>query len=212
MNHFSWKIEYITIMQSIANKIIARIYGNGRGWVFSQVDFADLGKRSTIDWALYELEKNGTILRILRGIYYYPQESALLKEQLPVEIPRVAQALARKFGWSIEPSGETALNILGISTQIPSKFTYFINGRSKTYNILDRDLQFKKGMLKETDFKYQESAILVQALKAWGKENLSQQILLKFREAMNPLMFAKIKQDTRAVTGWVYQAIQTICA
>ena len=199
-------------MQSTEKKIVARIYGNRRGWVFSQIDFTDLGGRSTIDWSLSRLEKRGTIHRILRGIYYYPQESALLKEQLPVEIPRVARAVARKFKWKIEPSGETALNILGISTQIPSKYVYITNGRSKTYQVQKRELQFKKGMLKETNFKYQESAILVQALRAYGKENLNTVNLKKFRNAIDPLKYAQILKDTRSVTGWVYQAIQKVCA
>ena len=74
-------------MESIENKVISRIYGHGRGWAFSQIDFVDLGKRSTIDWVLYRLEKRDTISKVLRGVYYYPDESLLLKEQLPVEIP-----------------------------------------------------------------------------------------------------------------------------
>ena len=32
-------------MQSIEDKVIARIYGYGRGWAFSQTDFTDLGSR-----------------------------------------------------------------------------------------------------------------------------------------------------------------------
>ncbi len=36
-------------MQSIENKVIARIYGYGRDWFFSRIDFADLGSRQSID-------------------------------------------------------------------------------------------------------------------------------------------------------------------
>jgi len=198
-------------MQHIKNKIIARIYGNGRGWVFSPVDFADLGGRSSIDFTIYSLEKKGVIRRALRGIYFYPQESTLLKEHLPVEIPRVAQALARKFGWNIEPSGETALNILGISTQVPAKYVYITNGRSILYRIQNRELQFKKGMLKETDFKYADSAILVQALRAYGKENISDESLKRFSMAIDSSKYDQIRRDTKNVTGWIYQAIQKIC-
>lgn len=198
-------------MKSIEGKVIARIYGYGRGWVFSQIDFADLGGRSILDWVLYRLEKRGTISRVLRGIYYYPQESTLLKEVLPVEIPRVAQALARKFKWHIEPSGETALNILGFSTQIPSKYVYITNGRSKIYKLQKRELQFKKGMLKETNFKYPESAHLVQALRALGKENLTTENLEILRAAIDPSKYLLIKKDVRSVTGWIIKAIQKIC-
>ena len=198
-------------MKSIENRVIARIYGHGRGWAFSKIDFADLGGHSTIDWVLYKLEKKGIVNRVIRGIYYYPQDSSLLKEQLPVEIPKVAQALARKFKWEIEPSGETALNILGFSTQIPAKYVYITNGRSKTYKIQNRELQFKKGMLKETNFKYQESALLVQALRSLGKENLTPENLEIFRNAIDQSKYLLIKRDVRSVTGWIYKAIQKIC-
>ncbi len=198
-------------MKSVENKVISRIYGYGRGWVFSQIDFSDLGGRSTIDWVLYKLKNKGTINRVLRGIYYYPQESSLLKEQLPVEIPMVAQALARKFKWQIEPSGETALNILGVSTQIPSKYIYVTNGRSRTYKLEKRELHFKKGMLKETNFKYSESTLLVQALRSLGKENITEKNLSIFHDAIDPGKYLQIKKDTRGVTGWIYKAIQRIC-
>lgn len=165
----------------------------------------------TIDWILTNLEKAATIKRALRGIYYYPQNSSLLNEQLPVEIPLVAQALARKFSWIIVPSGETALNILGISTQIPSKYVYITNGRSVCYHIEKRELQFKKGMIRETIFTHDESALLVQALRAYGKENLNDEILEKFKKTIEPSKFALILRDTRSVTGWIYQAIQKIC-
>lgn len=198
-------------MQTIENKVTSRIYGHGRGWVFSQIDFGDIGPRSTIDWILTNLEKKATIKRVLRGIYYYPQNSALLNEELPVEIPLVAQALARKFSWIIVPSGETALNILGISTQIPSKYVYITNGRSVCYHIEKRELQFKKGMIRETVFKHHESALIVQALRAYGKENFNDEILEKFKKTINPDKCALILKDTRSVTGWIYQAIQKIC-
>jgi hypothetical protein len=55
-------------MQSIANKVINRIYGHGRGWAFIPKDFTDLGKRPAIDVSLNRLIKKGTIRRIMRGI------------------------------------------------------------------------------------------------------------------------------------------------
>jgi len=198
-------------MQSIENKVVSRIYGHGRGWVFSQIDFIDLAKRSTIDWVLYKLKKRKTIIRILRGVYYYPQESSLLDEILPVQIPQVAQALARKFNWQIEPSGETALQVLGFSTQVPSKYVFVTNGRSKIYQIQNQKLQFKKGMLRETNFKYEESAYLVQALRALGKEHLTEKNLKVFRSAIEPSKYSAIIKDTRSVTGWIFKAIQKIC-
>jgi len=211
ISHIPLKIKAFLTMQSLENKIVSRIYGHGRGWVFSKTDFSDLGDHSTIDWSLHRLEKKGTICRAIRGIYYYPQESSLLKETLPVNIQQVASAIARKFNWQIEPSGETALNILGISTQVPSRYVYTTNGRSKIYEIQNRELQFKKGMMRETGFKHLESTLLVQGLRALGKENPGSENLQIIRNAINPSKYAAILKETRGVTSWIHKLIQEIC-
>ena len=198
-------------MTSLMNKVIARIYKNGRGWSFSRIDFSDLGSSLTIGSILFRLEKDSKIRRVVSGIYDYPGVSKLTDELLPIDIPGVAQALARKFGWTITPSGETALNALGISNQLPSKYVYVSNGRSTKYSVDNRELQFKKGMLKESQFKYPESALLVQALRAYGKDNLTAENLEEFRDHVDHVKFPLILKDTMGVTEWVYEAIKRIC-
>jgi hypothetical protein len=63
-------------VQTIGSKIQSRIYGNGRGWVFSPGQFLDLGNRSAVGVALHRLEKSGTIRRLTRGLYDYPKQHA----------------------------------------------------------------------------------------------------------------------------------------
>jgi len=99
-------------MQSIENKVINRIYGNGRGWAFFKNDFVDLGSANAVDLALHRLLRKGKIRRVIRGVYDYPKYSKLLEQNLSPDIDQVAQALARKFGWKIQISGNAALNVL----------------------------------------------------------------------------------------------------
>ena len=109
-------------MQSIDNKILSRIYGHGRGWAFFAKDFsADFGG-ANIDKALSDLTKQGKIRRVCRGMYDYPKYSELLGQTLSPDFDQVAQAFARKFNWRIQPSGDAALNLLGISTQVPGRY------------------------------------------------------------------------------------------
>lgn len=197
-------------METLENKVISRIYGNGRGWVFSQIDFLDIGVRPTIDSALSRLEKKGTIVRALRGIYYYPQVSLLIDEPMPPEISRVALALARKFGWDIVPSGETALNYFGLSTQVQAKYLYITNGVSRTYRIQGTELRFKK-LLKESEFRHPESSILVQALRALGKDHFTSDNLSKIKSKISPDKYALVLKDTKNITAWIYEAIREIC-
>ena len=62
--------------QSIEKATISRIYGRGRGCVFTPNEFLDLGSRSAIDLAMHRLTVAGTIRRIARGLYYFPESHA----------------------------------------------------------------------------------------------------------------------------------------
>ena len=97
------------MMQSIQKKILSRIYGKGRGWCFSPIEFTDLASRSAVDSALKRLALSGTIRRILRGLYHYPRYSVLLGEYLAPDMQQVVAALCRKHSWQVVPDGSTAL-------------------------------------------------------------------------------------------------------
>ncbi len=198
-------------MQSINNKILSRIYGRGRGWAFSPGEFVGEFDRNQIDNALSNLTKDGKIRRICRGMYDYPKYSELLGQQLSPDHEQVAQAFARKFNWRILPSGDAALNLLGLSTQVPGKFIYLSDGPNRKYSILSYNLEFKKTALKEIGFKQRESGLIVQALKALGKERITSEIIEKIRTQVKSEKYGKIRKETKTVTGWVYDAIKEIC-
>jgi len=199
-------------MQTIENKIISRIYGHGRGWSFSANDFAAEFKRSSIDWVLYNLTESGQIRRIYRGLYDYPKYSELLKQNLSPDYDQVAQAFARKFNWRIQPTGDAALNLLGLSTQVPGRPVYLSNGPSRSYKILETfTLEFKKSALKDVGFKTRESGLIVQALKALGKERIDEHVITTLKERLDAKMCKKVLKETVTATGWIYDAIKRIC-
>lgn len=196
--------------KSIENKAINRVRGNGRGWAFSPRDFADLGGRATIDSALHRLEQRGKIRRVLRGVYDYPSFSDLLGQELSPDIDQVARALARKFGWRIQPSGATAQNLLGLSTQVPARAVYLSDGPDRTYRVGNTALVFEHTALKEAGFKLRESGLVVQALKSLGPDRINREVISKIRKWLPPSLRAKVLADTKTATGWVYAAIQRI--
>ena len=110
--------------------------------------------------------------------------------------------------WRIKVSGESALNLLGLSTQIPAQYIYLSDGPSKSYDVMGIQLTFKKSSLKDIGFKHRESMVIVQALKALGKEHLSESVFAKIRAQIAKESFAKILRDTQGSTGWIYEAIK----
>jgi len=194
----------------VEEKMVSRIYGNGRGWAFSQVDFADLGSRSAIDLALHRREKEGLIRRVIRGVYDYPRYSKILGKSVAPDINQVAHALARKFGWRIQPDGTTAQNLLGLSTQVPAHVLYLSDGPTRSYMVGQTTVLFEHSALKEAGFKLPESRLIVQALKAYGEGHITPKIVTSVRKKIEPGLRRRILLDTKTATGWVYAAIQEI--
>lgn len=198
-------------MQPIETKILSRIYGRGRGWAFTKVDFVTEFGEVNIHHALSSLARAGKIRRVCHGVYDYPGQSVLLGKPLSPAIDQVAQALARKFNWRIQPSGDAALNLLRLSTQVPGRWVYLTDGPSRQYVIGKHTLVFKKAALKDAGFTYRESGLVVQALKALGKDRVDQSVVTTIRQELGPKLSARVLQDTRAVTGWIYEIIKQIC-
>jgi len=60
-------------MFAVADRIMRRVRGKGRGWVFTPKQFVDFGTRGSVDMALSRLAHAGDIRRIGRGLYDYPR-------------------------------------------------------------------------------------------------------------------------------------------
>lgn len=114
-------------------KIRTQILSSEDGTVFIASDFADIADNAAIRQALLRLSQSGIIRRIIRGVYEKPKYSKLLDEYVAVSPDAVAKALARSYHWTIAPCGNTALNLLGISTQVTAVWSYISDGPYKTY-------------------------------------------------------------------------------
>ena len=94
--------------------------GQKKRTIFVPSDFKDIAERNAIKMALSRLCDEQIIRRVMRGIYECPEFSNLLQEFVAPAPDKIAQALARNYGWTIVPCGDTALNLLGLSTQVPN--------------------------------------------------------------------------------------------
>ena len=210
---------------ALEDTVLSRIYGRGRGWAFSKKDFSALGESGSIDRALSRMAEKGVIRRVMRGLYDYPAYSKLLKKDLSPDIDQVAQALARKFGWQIQISGNAALNIMGLSTQVPTQYLYLSDGPSKTYQVGNIGIEFKKTRFTQLGLKHTANEILVQAIQALGERPLNQDEKQKVIQylvntsgmkdvvesgQLNEVLINRILKDTQYVTSWIASNIRQV--
>jgi len=196
--------------QSIANKIIKRIKSHGRGWVFSTKDFFDCGDRYAVNMALHRLRKSGIIRQVLRGVYDYPRFSKLFNAPASPDPNDVAMAIARSYGWTICPSGETALNLLRLSSQVPAKLRYFTDGPSKKYRWQSARLELSHRAIKETGGLSPRTALVVQALKALGKKHSDKKVIAVLRKELSEKDLQKALQETQVATNWIYDTLRRV--
>lgn len=95
---------------------------------------------------LSELTTEGMLVKIAHGIYAKPRNSRF-GVVLP-SVDKVVQAIAVRDNAEVLPSGMTALNALGLSTQVPMNYTYLTTGSERTINLSNRKVVLKRGVPK----------------------------------------------------------------
>lgn len=192
-------------------QIRERILDAEDGTVFASSDFADIADMTTIRKSLQRLTQNGILRRVLKGIFEKPKYSNLLKEYVAADPHEVAKALARSYHWTIAPCGNTALNQLGLSTQVTAVWSYVSDGPYKTYEWNSTKLEFKHRTNREITGLSYMTRLVIQALKTLGRTNVTTEIIeilsVKLSEEDKNAM---LKEATES-TDWVYDTIRQIC-
>ena len=193
------------------NQIRGNIEKAENGSVFVSTDFTDITDKKTVNMGLIRLADEGLIKKILFGVYYKPEFSKLLGETVAPSPNKVAHALARNFGWTIVPCGDTALNLLGLSTQVPSQWVYVSDGAYKEYTFDNTTIKFKRTTNKEISKVSYKTALTIQPLKALGKENITEQVILRLKKILTDEEKEKMLAESKSATSWVLELIKIIC-
>jgi len=188
-----------------------RITAAADGTVFSTSDFSDITDKNTIRQCMYRLVNDGTLRRIINGIYEKPEYSDYLKEYVATDPDKVAKALARSYRWTIAPCGNTALNLLGLSTQVPAVWSYISDGPYKSYEWNSARVEFKHRTNKEITGLSYITALLIQALKTLGRERITRENIRFLSEKLTDDEKAIILDEASNSTDWVYSIIKQIC-
>ena len=193
------------------NEIKSRICASENGAVFVAADFTDITDKKTASVGLTRLEADGFIKRVLRGVYYKPEYSNFLNEYIAPVPDNVAHAIARNFGWTIVPCGDTALNLLTLSTQVPAIWLYVSDGSYKEYSYDNTVIRFKKTTNKNiSKFSY-KTALTVQALKALGRDNINKTVIEKLRKLLSAEEKTAMLNEAKIATSWIYEYLKQIC-
>ncbi len=199
--------EFI-FMDSIAHKIEAKINTFKKGRIFFVDDFAldlDLSTSDSIRQTLLRLTNRGKIIRVAQGIYCYPEIDKKLGLGVIKPSPdKIAEAIANRAHARIIPTGEYALNVLGLSTQVPMNYVFLTDGSSRRVKMANgRYITFKRVSPKNVSFSNRLAMLVTLALKSIKQKNVTQEQLQQIKNLLREEEKEKILKDLRLMPVWI---------
>jgi hypothetical protein len=190
-------------MEPILSKEIRnRIVQGGEGRLYVVGDFADLNNDALVTRVLSRLEKDKLLIRLSQGVYLYPNQNRYGVHKPSIDV--IAKAIAEKDKARIIPSGLTALNVLGLSTQVPMNAIYLTNGTPRIVTVGNRKIVFKKSVPRNFAYQSELFPLVVLPMKEMGEENMNDDVVLKLKKILAKENSQElIRQDFLIAPQWI---------
>ena len=176
--------------------------------IFFISDYADLGAAETIRKILHEATISGVLEKAGHGIYIKPKISRFGK--VPVPLEKIAREIADRDKCEIRPTGSTAANLIGLSTQVPMNLSYITTGSTRTIKIGDRKISFRHASPKKFAAKGSVIPLLIQGIKEVGAKNISgveyEAIKLFIDKQQDPYL----QEDLPLAPAWIQRIIKKL--
>jgi len=195
--------------QSIDNRVLSRIYGHGRGWVFTPAHFTDLGSRTAVATALKRYKQNGTIRQVARGLYDYPRTDPQLGVLSP-SVDQIVAALELRDAVRLQPSGAYAANLLGLSNQVPMKVVFLTDGPTRKLQVGNRQILLKRTTPRNMGTAGRISGTVIQALRWLGQQHVDDQVTSILKKRLDAKDKAQLLKDIRYAPIWIAQIIRIV--
>lgn len=184
----------------------ARIMKADENTVFFRSDFPQYHTES-VGRVLSAMTAEGLLIRLAPGIYAKPRTSRF-GPVLPSVIT-VVEAIAKRDNAQILPSGTVALNALGLSSQVPDSYSFITTGSARVIMIGANRVILKRGVPRNFIYKSKLIALLVQALRELGENNVGEAELAQIRELVsNETDYQTLTGDVQLMPEWMKRLVK----
>lgn len=194
---------------STDSKVLDRIRGYRRGWVFTPAHLADLGSRNAVASALKRFKADGMIRQLARGLYHYPIHDAVLGTVTPSS-DAIARALVVRDAIRLQPSGAYAANVLGLSEQVPSRIVFLTDGPARKVKIGKREILLLHTTPRNMATAGRKSGTLIQALRHLGQKQVDDKVLATVRRHITAPDRPAILKDLRHAPSWIADLLRPL--
>lgn len=188
----------------LTDLILAHASRLPEGTPLSAKGLLHLGARAAIDQALSRLARRGQLIRAGRGLYFRP-----VAGRFGVRAPSVEQAieaLATQRGETIVPSGASAANGLGLTTQVPVRPVYLTSGRTRTLRLGAHVVHLRHAPRWQLVMPHRPAGQAVRALAWLGPEHVEASLMVLQRQ-MPSAAFAELVAAAPQFPTWLARSV-----
>ena len=194
------------MQRTVEHKVRAKITYARYGEVFFVSTFHQFDVEY-VTKLLAQFEKEGLITRIAKGVYVKAK-----KTRFGVVYPsafELVTEIAKRDKAKIFPTGDTAANRLGFSTQVPMNASFLTSGSSRKLKLGNRTVTLTHGSPKKFAYKGKLMPELVQALRSIGEDNITESVEKRVAQLLSATLETEtIEHDLLLAPVWVRQIIK----
>ena len=194
------------MQKTVEHKVRAKITYARYGEVFFVSTFHQFDVEY-VTKLLAQFEKEGLITRIAKGVYVKAK-----KTRFGVVYPsafELVTEIAKRDKAKIFPTGDTAANRLGFSTQVPMNASFLTSGSSRKLKLGNRTVTLTHGSPKKFAYKGKLMPELVQALRSIGEDNITESVEKRVAQLLSATLETEtIEHDLLLAPVWVRQIIK----
>ena len=197
--------------ENIGKRIINNIKKGGRGSIFFPNSFVSYGDIKSVSKALERLTNDAVIIRLANGIYLYPKiDKELGLGVLYPSVEEVALQVAKRDKAHIAPTGAYAMNLLGLSTQVPMNVVFLTDGSPRKIKLgNNKIITFKHTVPKNLAFVSKTAQLATFALKEIGQSNVKDEHLKVLKQVFASINEKSIEADYKLMPAWIRKIIKS---
>ena len=198
------------MQEDIGKRIVNNIKKCGRGSIFFPNSFVSYGDIKSVSKSLERLTNDAVIIRLANGIYLYPKiDKELGLGVLYPSVEEVALQVAKRDKAHIAPTGAYAMNLLGLSTQVPMNVVFLTDGSPRKIKLgNNKIITFKHTVPKNLAFVSKTAQLATFALKEIGQSNVKDEHLKVLKQVFASINEKSIEADYKLMPAWIRKIIK----
>lgn len=196
---------------STQQQVAARVESFPCGQAIFAQDFLGFGSRDAVDQSLVRLVRRGVLVRVGRGVYARPQLHPVLGE-VPFPVEEIVRAYIERSGAKVQIAGAAAVNLLGLSTQVPVGTHFYTDGPTHRITRGKQVIYLQHVNPKVLACAGTAAAPFLSCLYFLGRDGVTDEATSKLAERLTPEVREALTPALPQMIGWMRELLTSLIA